>query len=265
MNTPTPFFREAGQGPTVICLHSNASHSGQWRGLMEALAGRMRVVAVDSYGAGRSPQWPSDRTIRLADEVGLLQPVLDAVSGPAFLVGHSYGGAVALKAALMHPGRFAGVALYEPTLFAPVDREAPHDVDGIREAVRQAAEALDPGDGDAAARCFIDFWMGEGSWQRMPAERKPAVVHAVADVRRWAHALFTEPASLQDLAGLRMPVLCMTGGRSPRSSLSVAAALLRTLPHVRAVDFPALGHMAPVTHPQEIDAEIGRFLDSLVR
>jgi pimeloyl-ACP methyl ester carboxylesterase len=108
MTQVVPFFKEAGNGPTVLCLHSNASHSGQWRGLMDQLSDRFRVVAVDSWGSGRTAEWPSDRVIRLADEVELLQPLLDSASGPLHLVGHSYGAAVALKAALLHPGRFAG-------------------------------------------------------------------------------------------------------------------------------------------------------------
>ena len=151
MTQVVPFFKEAGSGPTVLCLHSNASHSGQWRGLMDQLSDRFRVVAVDSYGSGRTAEWPSDRVIRLADEVELLQPLLDSISGPLYLVGHSYGAAVALKAALLHPGRFAGLALYEPTFFALVDRITPRDVDGIRNAVSAGAERLDADDGEGAA------------------------------------------------------------------------------------------------------------------
>ena len=68
---PQPFFREAGEGPAVVCLHSNASTSGQWRGLMERLAPNFRVLAVDSYGAGKTPAWTGDRPITLGDEVAL--------------------------------------------------------------------------------------------------------------------------------------------------------------------------------------------------
>lgn len=265
MPQPVPFSRESGSGPTVVCLHSNASHSGQWRGLMERLAGRFHVVAVDSYGAGKSPEWPSDRVITLADEVELLAPVLAAASTPAYLVGHSYGASVALKAALMHPGRFGGLALYEPTFFTIVERVTPREVDGIRNAVTTSAASLDRGDGDGAARAFIDFWMGAGSWDATPAERKPAMVQSVKNIRRWAHALMTEPATVEDLRKITEPVLCMTGAKSPRSSLSVAEMLMQTLPYAQRVAFPGLGHMAPVTHPDPVNTEIERFLQEVAR
>src|SRR5688500_12951709 len=113
-----PYFREAGAGPGVVCLHSNASTSGQWRALMELLAPKLHVLAPDTYGAGRSPAWPSDRKVTLRDEVALIEPVL-AKAGDSFaLVGHSYGAAIALVAAITQPERVRCLALFEPTLFA---------------------------------------------------------------------------------------------------------------------------------------------------
>lgn len=264
MAHPPPFIREAGAGPTVVCLHANVSHSGQWAGLMTRLADRFHVVAVDSWGAGKSPEWPSDREITLRDEVDLLEPVLARASGPVTLVAHSYGGAVALKAALLHTGRIGALALYEPTLFAPVDRTRPDDVAGIRETVRVATGHLEAGDTHAAARAFLDFWTGPGSWDRMPPERQPVMAASVRNVRRWAHALLTDPATPQELAGLDMPVQLLTGGRSPRSSLSVAAFLASTLPRAESVRFEALGHMGPVTHPEVVNLEIEGFLNKVV-
>ena len=120
-----PFFREAGSGPGVVCLHSNASTSGQWRGLMDLLAPTFHVLAPDSYGSGKSPDWPSDRIISLLDEVALIEPVLAMAGSPLTLVGHSYGAAIALIAALANPGRVRAIALYEPTLFALLDAETP--------------------------------------------------------------------------------------------------------------------------------------------
>src|SRR5688572_28713969 len=93
-----PHFRDAGTGPGVVCIHSNASSSAQWRGLMDLLAPRFRVLAPDSYGSGQSPEWPSDREITLRDEVALIEPVLALAGSPLALVGHSFGAAVALMA-----------------------------------------------------------------------------------------------------------------------------------------------------------------------
>jgi len=53
MATTDTFCRVSGDGPGVVCLHSNASHSAQWRTLMERPAPRFHVVAPDGYGAGK--------------------------------------------------------------------------------------------------------------------------------------------------------------------------------------------------------------------
>ena len=263
--TVRTFVREAGSGPAVVCLHANATSSAQWRGLMDLLASRFRVLAADSYDAGKGPRWDSDRVITLADEAKLLEPVLAAARSPLVLVGHSYGGAVALIAALRDPGRVRALVLYEPTLFALLDAERPrpNDADGIRNAVAEAAECLERGDVDAAAERFIDYWMEPGTWRRMPAERKPAIAESVRNVRRWAHALFTEPTPLAAFRSLDMPVLYMTGERSTASALGVARLLTATLPRVEVVKFAALGHMGPVTHPSQVNEEIARFLERL--
>jgi pimeloyl-ACP methyl ester carboxylesterase len=260
-----PFFRQAGSGPAVVCLHSNASNSAQWRGLIELLAPRFRVLAPDSYDAGKSPSWPSDRIITLGDEADLIEPVLERAGSPLVLVGHSYGAAVALIAALRDPGRVRAMALYEPTLFSLLDAQkpAPNDADGIRNAVAGAGACLDAGDADAAARCFIDYWMEPGAWQRMPAERKPPIAASVKKVRRWAHALFSEPTPLAVFRSLDVPVLYMVGKRSTASARGVARLLSAALPRVEVVQFDELGHMAPVTHPGRINETIAAFLERL--
>ena len=144
---PEPFVRQAGAGPTVVCLHSNASSSVQWRGLMEQLAPSFRVLAPDSYGAGKSPEWPSDSTISLDDEVRLLQPVISKGPDKLVLIGHSYGAAVAMMTALRYLERVRALIVYEPTLFMleEVAVAPPNGVDGIRSALDFAGQALDAG------------------------------------------------------------------------------------------------------------------------
>jgi pimeloyl-ACP methyl ester carboxylesterase len=263
MTIMEPFVRETGTGPGVVCLHANASTSGQWRGLMERLAPRFRVFAPDSYDAGKSPRWPSDRVIHLRDEVFLIEPVLARAGSPLALVGHSYGAAVALIAALANPGRVRAVALYEPTLFALVDAQmpAPNDAEGIRDAVIEAGVALDAGNQDAAAERFIDYWMGTGTWKQTPAQRKAPIAASVTNVRRWGHALFTEPTPLSAFRSLDVPVLYMVGKRSTPSAHAVARLLVSTLPRVQFVEFENLGHMGPITNPDLVNEAIGQFLE----
>jgi len=265
MERPEPYCREAGAGPGVVCLHANASTSGQWRALSDLLASSYRVLAPDSYGSGKSPEWPSDREITLADEVALVEPVLERAGDPLVLVGHSYGAAIALKAALMRPERVRALALYEPTLFSLIEADgpAPNDADGIRDTVVRASAALDAGDAVSAARHFIDFWMGEGAWQATPDARKPPIAASVTNVRRWGHALLHEPAPLDAFRALDVPVLYMTGRRSPLPAHGVARRLLKALPRVEAIEFESLGHMGPVTHPAPVNAAIRDFLARL--
>jgi len=263
MQPPAPFIRESGAGPAVVCLHSNASSSSQWRALGERLAPRFRVLAPDLLGAGKSPPRRADHRAALQDELELLEPVFERAGESLMLVGHSYGAAVALVAALARPQRVRAMALYEPTLFSLIDARTPppNDADGIRGAVAAAGLALDAGNPDEAARCFIDYWMGDGAWAHTPEARKGAIRESMADVRQWAAALLGEPAPLQDFVGLDMPVLYMSGRNSPASSLGVASLLTRTLPRVQVLAFDGLGHMGPVTHPERVNEAIAGFLE----
>ena len=263
MHQPEPFLREAGAGPGVVCIHANASTSAQWRGLMDLLAPKFRVFAPDSYGAGKSPDWHSDRIIQLRDEAAFIEPVLTRAGSPLTLVGHSYGAAVALIAAMANPARVRAMALYEPTLFALLDEEkpAPNEADGIRNTVADSTVALEAGDRDAAAERFIDYWMGAEAWKHTPDERKAPIASSIRNVRRWGHALLTEPTPLKAFRSLDVPVLYLVGKRSPSSAQGVARLLTATLPRVEVAEFEDLGHMGPVTHPEAVNQVISQFIE----
>jgi pimeloyl-ACP methyl ester carboxylesterase len=103
--------------------------------------------------------------------------------------------------------------------------------------------------------------MGSAAWKQTPEQRKQPIAAAVANVRGWAHALLTEPTSLQVFRSLDIPVLYMTGKNSPSSSLGVARLLAGALPEVELVEFEGLGHMGPVTHPDVVNEVIARFVE----
>ena len=254
--------REAGQGPPVVCLHSNASTSSQWRALTERLAPSHRVVAIDSIGAGKSPPWPGERGPSLGDEAAFIEPVLAAAERPFFLIGHSYGAAVALVAALVRPERIRALVLYEPPLLALLEEEAPGQAASqeLRQAAADAAALIAVGDRSGAARRFIDYWMGPGTWERMPPARQAPIAASMDPIAHWARALAEEPTPQSAFRALDMPVLCMVG--------SVAGLVARCDPAARqdaaerhsGSNAPVSGHMGPVTHPDVVNGAIAAFL-----
>ena len=262
MPAPIPFVRELGAGTAVVCLHASASHSGQWRGFMERMADRFRVIAVDLYGSGRTAAWPGDRPLSLDDEVALLSPVFEAAGDRFHLVGHSLGGAIALKAALADQARLISLAIYEPVLFGLLLAEAPESAES-REilAVRDdTVRLVDEGDLEAAAERFLDYWMGEGAWAATSEQRRPVLAGAMRAVKQEWHALFDEPAGLTAFAAIEVPALLLTGSASRAPARAIARLLADALANVRVEEIEGVGHMAPLTAPDTVNGLIERFL-----
>lgn len=264
---PAAHFREAGAGPPVVCLHSSASSSGQWRALMDRLSDRFRVIAADLYGYGKSPAWPEDSKMYLDDEISLLEPVFDAVEESFHLVGHSFGGAIALKAALKHSGRVRSLTVFEPVLFSVLVTDDPaspaaHEIFTVRD---DTVQLVDLGDLDASAERFIDYWLGYGAWAATSETRRAALSAAMRAVKPEWHAAFFEPTPLAAFAALDVPTLLLTGMESKLSTRAVTRLLTNVLPRGHVEEISGVGHMAPVTHPDEVNPVIERFLERQTR
>lgn len=262
MSPGDPYFIETGAGPGVVCLHANAGTSGQWRTLMELLAPRFRVLAADTLGAGRSSEWPQDRDVTLGDEASHLEPVFTEAGTPFSLVGHSYGAAIALRAALSRPERVSCLAVYEPTMFSLLRQEDPDQpaLTEISTVAESASAAVESNDLDGAAGIFIDYWMGPGSWAATPQMRRRPVASAMRNVSGWARALLNDPTPLSSFRELEIPVLYLVGELSPASSRGVARLLEKTLPRLEYIELEGLGHMAPLTHQHQVNALVDEFL-----
>jgi pimeloyl-ACP methyl ester carboxylesterase len=259
-----PFFREAGNGANVVCLHSSAASSAQWRPLMDQLSDKYRVLAVDLYGEGKSPPWTSARDCTIDDELELLDPLLHE-RAPFILVGHSYGGAVAVRIALARRQSVQALVLYEPALWGLLARVDP-DGEGTKEieAVRQSLiEQLDLGNDEAATQGFIDYWVGAGTWASLPDHRRPSLIQgAKANAKKWRESL-GYPFSEEEIRELRLPVLLLAGSDSTLAAGSAVARLQALLPQAEVVTLPGLGHLGPLTHPAIVNAEISSFLARL--
>jgi pimeloyl-ACP methyl ester carboxylesterase len=262
MSFPSPYVREAGAGRTVVLLHAGGAHSGQWRPLMERLGGRFRVLACDMSGYGKSPALPPDVPYTLDEEVSFLAPVFEAAGDGFHLVGHSYGGAVALKAALRHQARLRSLTLFEPVLFSLLIASAPQS-DAAREILglaQRTTELAGRGDLEGAARAFVDYWFQASAWESMREEARAPIRAAMHGTgRRW-DALLQDAARLADLARLEVPTLFLLAQNSSLAARALSELLIRALSNARAVHVRGVGHMAPLTNPAQVNPLIESFL-----
>lgn len=245
----------------VLCIHSFASSSRQYRSLAARLAPRFHVIAADLYGHGERAAWSGGRPLSLADEAAFLEALLPG-KGPVHLVGHSYGAAVALHIARAHRSRILSMALYEPTMWGTLaalckGEPATLEIEGVRDDTNRLLEA---GEVEAAAERFVDYWAGPGAWHATPAERRPRLLASVRALPDGWAAAFGEPWSAAHLQSLDVRCLLMTGSRSTAAARRALRLLRETLPHADLMEFEGLGHLGPVTHTTRVDEVVEAFI-----
>lgn len=258
------YYLDAGKGPSVICLHSVASSCLQWRPLMTCLAESYRVIAIDFYGDGKSPHCWDDRAFSIDDEIALIEPILEEAS-PFHLVGHSYGGCVAVKICLSRPDWVTSLVLYEPALWGTLVSRWPDDP-SAREILVLRSETgrlIESGDTEAAAQRFVDYWAGVGSWKAIPDSKRDAIIAGiVTGDHKWkpspGPSIFPE-----ELNALEIPTLVMTGSETAATMRGLISRLRQTVPRWRFVELAGLGHMGPLTHPEVVNAHIAAFLENI--
>jgi len=264
-------FADRGRGEPVILLHCSGSSGAQWRGLADRLEPRMRTLAPDLTGYGRSGAWPGDtRDFSLAHEAAAVLALLDRIDEPAHLVGHSYGGAVALHVARRWPEAVRSLTVIEPVaLHLLREREdTPEDGPVVRE-IRAVADgvlhAVDAGTLEAGYGRFVDYWGGPGAWAAVPGHKREALARQLPKVALDFQAIFGEPATLADFRTLDLPTLVLQGGATRAPTRRVCELLAATLPDVHRKVIEGAGHMLPLTHRAEVEARIAAHLEAHAR
>lgn len=249
--------RRARPRETLLCLHASGGSGRQWEPYAAAWGGRADVLAPELIGYAGAAGWPRGTPASLDDEAQALAPLLDARG--VHVVAHSYGAAVALQLALRWPERIASLTLYEPVRFALLAREP--STAAVGEAIvgvgrRIGLEVLS-GALHAAARRFVDYWSGEGSWERLDAARRARLAARMPKVHAEFEALFADRVPAAAYARLAMPVHLLGGTRSPLPARLVLERLAAGIPQARLTRLDGLGHMGPVEAPQRVIEAIG--------
>ena len=141
IGTAALHYEDEGDGEPVILIHSTAMSGKQWRSLRGLLAANHRVLVPDLYGYGKSDVWPGRGPLTMAAEIEIIALMAELAGGPAHLVAHSYGGAVALHAAKERVGDFLSLSAYEPVVQSWVERIGRIPV-SVREARTNEADSF---------------------------------------------------------------------------------------------------------------------------
>ena len=190
----------------VIALHCSGAGAAQWRRLAEALGENYELVAPEHYGGDSTGPWPGEHAFTLADEAARTIALIDGTDRQVHLVGHSYGGGVALHAALARPDRIASLTLYEPSAFHLLWQldHAAAALTEIKAIAYAVATGVVTGDYRNAAATFVDYWGGPGAWAAMRPSAQDALVRWMPMAPPEFSALFKEPTLACDYARLAL-------------------------------------------------------------
>lgn len=218
-----------GSGPRVVLLHADVATGATGWHRQRSLADHFQLVIPDRPGYGRS--MPTSR-VDFETEVDHVRPLLD---GGAHLVGHSYGGVVALLIAAAHPEVVHSLTVIEPPAFAVSNDHA----------VRQMLDDLktvwveEPADPEAFFARFAAL-MGERVWPRspMPEAMEVGVRQLMAERRPWEAQL--------DLAAIRsaqIPAMVVSGGHA--AALEVVCDIIAEGTAARRMVIKGAKHAVP--------------------
>nr|WP_237550653.1 alpha/beta fold hydrolase [Streptomyces sp. SID8354] len=236
-------------GPPLVLLSGGGTTSAVWYARVGGLARTHRVYAVDLMG-GPGLSVPGGRPLRRpADLMAWLDGVLAALGVErAALLGHSYGGWIALSYAVHAPDRVARLVLLDPT----------QCFGGFRVSYLVRAVPLLVAPGEAAARRFL-AWECRGG----PGVAPEVVRLMGVGGREFRGRPVTGPRPEAGRLGAAAPpaLVVPAGGSRVHDARRVAETAGRTLAGVRVVTVPGVGHHAlPELRSAVLDGELAGFL-----
>ncbi len=247
-------YDEAGRGSAVILLHGAFLDRHTWDLQMPALSARHRTVRYDirPFGASTVPDQPYKTT----DDLLVVMDTLKIER--AHLVGHSFGGGVAIDFALAHPSRVASLVLVNSSVTG-----AAMPPDEQKESMQVFVAARES---DAKA---MEAWLALGLWSASRA--RPDVMKAIERSTATSVARFRmaappfapiTPPAIGRLGEIRVPTLVVSGERDTPGNRAAADALARGIPGATLMVVPGADHAVPIGWATALNEAVLTFLAS---
>ena len=237
--TGSLFGARHGSGPpTVLALHGWARDHRDFDATLDGLD----AIAVDLPGFGASPApanaWGG------AEYAEAVSPVLGELAGPAVLLGHSFGGRVAVHLAASRPEQVAALVLT-----------------GVPLVRRPGARARRPAVPYRLARSLHRRGLlGERRMESLRQRYGSADYRSASGVMRGVHVRAVNETYGDQLASLTCPTELVWGDDDAEVPLAVAEAARELLPHAVLTVVPGAGHLTPLTAPGALRAAVERHL-----
>jgi pimeloyl-ACP methyl ester carboxylesterase len=221
--------------------------------VIAAWNGQFRCVTTSLLGYGGTADRRSPEDCCIAHEVEMLEAVLGKTAVPVHLVGHSFGGLVAIALALRSRALLASLTVLEAPAVELL-RHGPEDqrhYRDFREMTDRYFAAFAGGD-VAAVRLMIDFYGGPETFASWPQRvREYAIETTGVNIRDWAGAFGFRP-SPDILVSIDVPSL-VAWGQCSHPAVRQANSLLGTfLKASISVEIRDAAHFMISTHAQEV-------------
>ena len=256
-------YADIGQGAPVLLVHAATNHGGQWDQVRAAMRGAYRYLLPDLFDSGKTAPWPLDRALNFDDEADIVLGVIDKVGEAVHLAGHSYGGAVALRAAVRGGAAIRSLCLIEPggcPLLAEAGLRAEYDE--YTTVMAAFLAAVERGDRTGAWREFLNYYRGSpDAWDSLDADTQAKILAKTQSQRQVYRAQMSNPTTLAELHKLRVRTTIITGSATTAPEAAVCRVLKAHLPDVVLHTIPGAGHPMPTSHPIEVAAALSRHLE----